>query len=102
MSAIALLSSLPLYPAFCLAYARHRHRATARVAKTSIEQAQRDLRKAKEVVGEKHVSSCFAVGQAGEWVATHDTGSKWTNLLEVIFPPLTYGFPAGPTHEKDD
>jgi hypothetical protein len=38
----------------------------------------------------------------GEWVATHDTGSKWTNLLEVIFPPLTYGFPAGPTHEKDD
>ena len=46
--------------------------ATARIAKTSIEQAQRDIRKAKEDAGETHVSTCFAVGEAGEWVATQE------------------------------
>ena len=45
-------------------------RTTARVAKTSIEQAQRDIRKAKEDAGEKHASTCFAISEAGEWVAT--------------------------------
>jgi len=26
----------------------------------------------------------------GEWVSKHDTGSKWTNITEVLFPPAIF------------
>ena len=39
------------------------------MAKTSVEQAQRDLRKAKAEAGEKHSPKCFALSEVGAWVA---------------------------------
>jgi hypothetical protein len=69
------LKSLGLVVLICLAppvcACRAEDWATARVAKTSIEQAQRDLRKAREDAGEVHTPSCFAMGEdLKEWVAT--------------------------------
>ena len=48
------------------------HRSTARAAKTSVEQAQRDLRKAKEAAGDKHSPTCFTKTESGEWIAAPD------------------------------
>ena len=37
----------------------------------------------------------------GEWVSKHDTGSRWTNIMEVLFPPAIFPPSAVATDKKE-